>query len=629
MWVWRHRYMELVRREDVDYVYIFENRGVEVGVTLHHPHGQIYGYPFLPPVPALELAADARLGGCAPCTLLELERADGRRVLYENEAVTAYVPHAARWPYEAHLSMRRHRASLLECEPEELRLLSVGLQALVRGYDALFDRPMPYVMAVHQAPTGGTRRRAGPSPRRVLPAAARGRQAQVSRPARSRERGRSSQTSCRRTPQRPFARRSSVPARHCRAFAPGRVNLIGEHTDYNQGLALPFAIAQGIVVSAEEQPATGRFGASSTHTPPTSRRPTASRCATPPPPPDGEPTCGAPSPSSTAAGMPLTGSRLEISGDLPRGAGLSSSAALSVALCLALAELGSHGARRPMAGSPSSASTSHRSARGWSTNGPARRPGCSTSSPASTAPPTLRSASTSRPWRSSRCPLCSTAGISWWPTLASATPTPPPATTSAARSAPGHASCSASSRCATSGPTSCEELPDPEQKRAAHVLSENERVRQAVSALRDGEPAVLGELMNASHESLRDLYQVSTPAVEATVERLLRGGASGARLVGGGFGGAVLALLAPGVPDTPGSARGPPRTGRCICSAEAGLQPRHEQGHRQRRHGQRHHRQGTIQWSQKRIEGELLCAAIRQPAGALDLERPAAEIPRR
>ena len=111
MWVWRHRYEELGAREDIDYVYIFENRGVEIGVTLHHPHGQIYGYPFLPPVPALELAADARLGGCAPCRLLELEQADGRR------------------------------------------LVSVALQRLVRGYDALFSRPMPYVMAVHQAPT--------------------------------------------------------------------------------------------------------------------------------------------------------------------------------------------------------------------------------------------------------------------------------------------------------------------------------------------------------------------------------------------------------------------------------------------------------------------------------------------
>jgi UDPglucose--hexose-1-phosphate uridylyltransferase len=153
MWVWRHRYMELGAREDVDYVYIFENRGVEVGVTLHHPHGQIYGYPFLPPVPRLELEADRRLGGCAPCALLRRELEDGRRILIENDGVVVYVPYAARWAYEAHVVMRRHRTSLLECEPEELRLLSSALQTLVRGYDALIDRPFPYVMAVHQAPT--------------------------------------------------------------------------------------------------------------------------------------------------------------------------------------------------------------------------------------------------------------------------------------------------------------------------------------------------------------------------------------------------------------------------------------------------------------------------------------------
>lgn len=153
MWVWRHRYLELGAREDIEYVFIFENRGVEVGVTLHHPHGQIYGYPFLPPVPALELAADARLGGCAPCALLARELEDGRRIVHENDAVVAYVPYAARWAYEAHVVMREHRPSLLDCEPAELRELAAGLQALVRGYDALFDRPFPYVMAVHQAPT--------------------------------------------------------------------------------------------------------------------------------------------------------------------------------------------------------------------------------------------------------------------------------------------------------------------------------------------------------------------------------------------------------------------------------------------------------------------------------------------
>ncbi len=155
MWVWRHRYLELGARGDVDYVYIFENRGVEVGVTLHHPHGQIYGYPFLPPVPAAEVAADGRLGGCAVCSLAESELGDGRRILFEDDAAIAYVPYAARWAYEAHVALRDHRSSLLDCTAPELERLAAALQRLVRGYDALFDRPFPYVMAVHQAPTGG------------------------------------------------------------------------------------------------------------------------------------------------------------------------------------------------------------------------------------------------------------------------------------------------------------------------------------------------------------------------------------------------------------------------------------------------------------------------------------------
>jgi UDPglucose--hexose-1-phosphate uridylyltransferase len=158
MWVWRHRYEELGARADVSYVYIFENRGVEVGVTLHHPHGQIYGYPFLPPVPALEIAADERLGGCATCTLMAAELRHGLRVVHENDAAVVYVPYAARWAYEAHVVVREHRDSLLACQPRELRLLADALQALARGYDALFARPFPYVMAVHQAPTDGTRR---------------------------------------------------------------------------------------------------------------------------------------------------------------------------------------------------------------------------------------------------------------------------------------------------------------------------------------------------------------------------------------------------------------------------------------------------------------------------------------
>ena len=155
MWVWRDRYAELGARPDVDYVLIFENRGVEVGATLHHPHGQIYGYPFVPPVPAAERRADERLGRCVVCAELEREQRDGARVVHRGDATLAYVPFAARWPYEAHVALVEHRASLVDCDAAELADLARSLQALARGYDALWDRPMPYMLSVHQAPTDG------------------------------------------------------------------------------------------------------------------------------------------------------------------------------------------------------------------------------------------------------------------------------------------------------------------------------------------------------------------------------------------------------------------------------------------------------------------------------------------
>jgi galactokinase len=89
------------------------------------------------------------------------------------------------------------------------------------------------------------------------------------------------------------------------------------------------------------------------------------------------------------------------------------------------------------------------------------------------------------------------------------------------------------------------QLPEPLARRARHVLSENERVRAAVSALRDGDMPELGALLSSSHASLREDFEVSTPAVEATAARLLDAGAAGARIMGGGFGGCVLGLFAP------------------------------------------------------------------------------------
>jgi UDPglucose--hexose-1-phosphate uridylyltransferase len=155
MWVWRDRYRELGARPDVDYVLIFENRGAVVGATLDHPHGQIHGYPFLPPVPRAERAADERRGGCVPCALAEQELEAEERVVHHAPSLAAYVPHAARWPYEVHVTLLAHRPSLLDCSPPELRDLAAGLQLVARGYDALWDQALPYMMVIHQAPTDG------------------------------------------------------------------------------------------------------------------------------------------------------------------------------------------------------------------------------------------------------------------------------------------------------------------------------------------------------------------------------------------------------------------------------------------------------------------------------------------
>jgi galactokinase len=113
-------------------------------------------------------------------------------------------------------------------------------------------------------------------------------------------------------------------------------------------------------------------------------------------------------------------------------------------------------------------------------------------------------------------------------------------------------------------PDDAARLPDPLDRRVRHVLEENARVDSAVAALEAGDIAALGPLLDASHASLRDLYDASTPAVERTVARLRAGGAAGARMMGGGFGGQVLALLPPGAPAPEGATALSPADGADI-----------------------------------------------------------------
>jgi galactokinase len=299
-----------------------------------------------------------------------------------------------------------------------------------------------------------------------------------------------------------------------RAFAPGRVNLIGEHTDYNDGLCLPFAIERGVTVTAELQD-----GA----------EPVAPDLAA------GDRFLRGAVAELRRAGVELPGCRLEIDGDLPQGTGLASSAALCVALSLAL-----YG---------------------------------------------IAGADTPRPVRLAR--LCSRIESEWagqetglLDQLASLLGEDGHAVrldmrTLEARPVQldleGHVLATLDSGArrslAESGYNDRREecrravgllgleslrdaedgsgLPAPLDRRVRHVISENERVDAAVEALAAGELGALGELLNASHASLRDDYEVSVPEVERAVAACRDAGALGARVMGGGFGGSVLALFPP------------------------------------------------------------------------------------
>ncbi len=157
--VWRDRFQELSAIEFVRYVFIFENKGEAIGVTLHHPHGQIYAYPFIPPLIDKELKRSREhqenSGRCLLCDILLEERRDGRRLILENNSFCAYIPFFARWPYEVHITSRRHLQAVTDFTSEEERDLASILKSTLVGYDKLFDRSFPYMMALHQRPSDG------------------------------------------------------------------------------------------------------------------------------------------------------------------------------------------------------------------------------------------------------------------------------------------------------------------------------------------------------------------------------------------------------------------------------------------------------------------------------------------
>ena len=157
--VWRDRTRRLSARDDVAHVFPFENKGAEIGVTLTHPHGQIYAYPFVPPVVAAEIARhrahrDAT-GRCLLCDVREAATADGTYLLAREPGWDAVVPPFARYPYETYAIATRCVRSLLDLDAVEIAGLARLLKRVLVGFDRLFAAPFPYVMAVHQAPARG------------------------------------------------------------------------------------------------------------------------------------------------------------------------------------------------------------------------------------------------------------------------------------------------------------------------------------------------------------------------------------------------------------------------------------------------------------------------------------------
>jgi galactokinase len=280
------------------------------------------------------------------------------------------------------------------------------------------------------------------------------------------------------------------------AFAPGRVNLLGEHTDYNGGLCLPLAIEQGVTVTAGGDPTESPFV------------------------------------QGVAAELGVASPRVQIASHLPVGGGLSSSAALCVAAALALGADPSD----PVA----IARLCSRVER--------ERAGANTglldqlASLLGRAGHALRL--DMRLLEAEPVPL----ELGGWRLVVLDSG----ASRRNADSGYNERRRECDEACRLLGVASLSEaedpgaLPEPLRSRARHVREENARVDQGVAALRAGDLAALGELLSASHASLRDLYEVSVPEVERTVEDALAAGAAGARVHGGGFGGGVLALFGPG-----------------------------------------------------------------------------------
>lgn len=157
MQVWKDRFHDLNSHDFVEYVFIFENKGDAVGVTLPHPHGQIYAYPFVPPRLSQKVKQcrehKEKFGKNLIASLLEEEKQIGQRIVAENESFTALIPFFARYPFELHIYPNIHAEALTDFSLAQLRDLAAIFKQVLTAFDRLFNLSFPYIMSMNNRPS--------------------------------------------------------------------------------------------------------------------------------------------------------------------------------------------------------------------------------------------------------------------------------------------------------------------------------------------------------------------------------------------------------------------------------------------------------------------------------------------
>lgn len=154
--LWIDRFKELKELKEVKYVFPFENRGKEVGVTQPHPHGQIYAYPFLPAMVKEEMKNAKRYFSENKRNLysdmIEEERRTGERLVYENDSFIVFIPFFAQYPYGVYIIAKDDIRCFEDFTEKEIRNFADALKTVVGSYDLLFDKLFPYMMGIYNAP---------------------------------------------------------------------------------------------------------------------------------------------------------------------------------------------------------------------------------------------------------------------------------------------------------------------------------------------------------------------------------------------------------------------------------------------------------------------------------------------